>query len=96
MSERRTEIEIVAGSVEEAIEKGLSELEVSEEDVDLEILDQGSRGLFGLGSRQARVRLSLRTIMNGAQANARSSAEPAETDLEEEAGIPPETLGISE
>jgi spoIIIJ-associated protein len=96
MSERRTEIEIVAGSVEEAIEKGLSELEVSEEDVDLEILDQGSRGLFGLGSRQARVRLSLRTIMNGAQANARSSAELVETDLEEEPEIIPETTGISE
>ncbi len=34
---------------------------MTEEEVDVEILDEGSRGLFGLGSRQARIRLSIKS-----------------------------------
>lgn len=59
MSHQKTNLEIIAPSVEEAIEKGLSELGVTEDEVDIEVLDPGSRGLFGLGSRQARVKLVL-------------------------------------
>ncbi len=32
-----------------------------EESVEIEVLDQGAKGLFGLGNRQARVRLSVRS-----------------------------------
>lgn len=59
MNDQKTNLEIIAPSVEEAIEKGLSELGVTEDEVDVEVLDPGSRGLFGLGSRQARVKLVL-------------------------------------
>ncbi|MCK5428111.1 MAG: Jag N-terminal domain-containing protein, partial [Anaerolineales bacterium] len=61
MSESRPTLEIIAPSVEEAIAKGLSDLGMTEEEVDVEILDEGSRGLFGLGSRQARIRLSIKS-----------------------------------
>lgn len=61
MSETRPTLEIIAPSVEEAIAKGLSDLGMAEEDVDIEILDEGSRGLFGLGSRQARIRLTIKS-----------------------------------
>jgi len=54
--------EFIAPTVEEAIEQGAKTLGVSEELFDVEILDQGSKGLFGLGSRQARVRLSIREV----------------------------------
>jgi spoIIIJ-associated protein len=57
--ENRTTLEVIAPSIEEAIQKGLSELGVSEDDVDIEVLDTGSRGLFGLGSRQARIRITI-------------------------------------
>lgn len=60
MSEERTTLEVIAPTVEEAIGKGLADLGLPEEAVDVEILDTGSRGLFGLGSRQARIRLSLK------------------------------------
>ena len=46
--------------VEEAIEEGLEKLGLSEEEVDIEILDEGTKGLFGLGSRQARVLLTVK------------------------------------
>lgn len=62
MSPEKTMIEMVASSVEEAVLKGLEQLNLSADAVDVEILDAGSRGLFGLGSRQARVRLSVKSV----------------------------------
>lgn len=60
MREERTTLEIIAPSVDEAINKGLNDLGLPLEAVDVEVLDSGSRGLFGLGSRQARIRLSVK------------------------------------
>lgn len=59
MKNQRTSLEIIAPSVQEAIAKGLAELGVPEEAVHVEILDEGSRGFLGLGTRHSRVRLSL-------------------------------------
>ncbi len=57
MNSKRATIEIIAPTINEAIEKGLADLELTRDEVDIEILDEGSRGLFGLGSHQARIRL---------------------------------------
>jgi len=64
MTEERTKLEVIAPSVEEAIEKGLNELGLTKDDIDVEILDEGKKGLLGLGSRQARVALKLKTSLN--------------------------------
>ena len=51
--------EIFSGeSVEEAIAAGLTKLGLTREQVDLEVLDRGSRGILGLGAKPARVRLA--------------------------------------
>lgn len=47
-------------TVDEAVDRALAELGASREDVDVEVLDPGARGMFGLGAREARVRLTLR------------------------------------
>lgn len=60
MSEKRANLEVIAPSVEEAVAKGLEELGLTEDDVEVEVLDTGSRGLFGLGARQARIRLKIK------------------------------------
>lgn len=60
MSIQRTNIEIIAPSVDEAVAKGLADLGLTRDAVEIEILDEGSRGLFGLGTRQARVRLTVK------------------------------------
>lgn len=60
MSKERPMLEVIAPSVEEAIEKGLKELGLCKEDVEVEILDSGKRSLFKLASRQARVRLKMK------------------------------------
>lgn len=59
MNEQRATLEVIAPSIDEAIEKGLSDLGLSREAVEVEVLDEGNRGLFGIGSRQARVRLTV-------------------------------------
>jgi len=60
MSEERTKLEIIAPSVEEALEKGLKDLGLSRKEVDIEILDEGKKGLLGIGSRQARIALKIK------------------------------------
>lgn len=57
----QTTIEVIAPTVDEAIQQGLQEIGLPEDAVDIVVLDEGSRGLFGLGSRQARVRLIVKT-----------------------------------
>lgn len=59
MNEQRTSLEIIAPTVPEAIQQGLEQLGVPSNQVKIDILDEGSRGLFGIGARQARVRLTL-------------------------------------
>lgn len=61
MTEERTTLEIIAPTVEEAIDKGLGDLGLPREMVEVEVLDAGSRGLFGIGSRQARIRLTMKS-----------------------------------
>jgi spoIIIJ-associated protein len=53
-------IEIEGKTPEEAIEKALEVLDAPRERVKVEILDEGSKGLFGMiGSKQAKVRATL-------------------------------------
>ena len=59
--ENRATLEVIAPTVEEAIALGVNDLGLPEDAVDVEILDPGSRGLFGIGSRHARVRLIVKT-----------------------------------
>ena len=60
MKDSRTSNEAIAPSVEEAILKGAKEWGLPPDAFDVEILDEGTKGLLGFGVRQARVRLTLR------------------------------------
>lgn len=53
---------ITALSVDEAIILGLMRLAVTRDEVNIEIFDEGSRGFLGLGTREARVRLTRRPV----------------------------------
>lgn len=52
-------VEAEGKHVEDAIEKGLSELGVDRDSVTIEILDKGKVGVFGIGTKLAKVRLTL-------------------------------------
>ena len=60
MNEKPT-LEIIAPTVEEALAQGLAQLGLPAEAVSMEVLDAGSKGLFGLGGRQVRVRLTIKS-----------------------------------
>jgi spoIIIJ-associated protein len=55
----KTTLEIIAPTVEEAIAQGLAQLGLTADAVSVEVLDTGSKGLFGLGKPQVRVRLTV-------------------------------------
>ena len=57
------ETEKTAKSVNEAIAEAMQELKAeSENDVNIEILDEGTKGFLGLGSKDARVKVSYKDI----------------------------------
>jgi len=60
MRDQRLTVEVTAPSIEEAVARGAAELGVSPDSVDVQVLDEGGKGMFGLGLRQPRVRLTLK------------------------------------
>jgi len=83
MAEEKTTLEMIAPTPEEAIEDALAQLGLTEDDVDVEILDSGSKGLLGLGGRQARVRLTVK----GLRKTARTIETAGETKPDDELDI---------
>lgn len=76
MNEERATLEMIAPTVEEALEKGLTELGLSRNEVEYEVLDEGGKGLLGFGARQARIRLM---IKSGSESQSSPSSTPKET-----------------
>lgn len=80
MSKERATLEMIAPTIEEAVENALKELDLTENEVDIEVLDEGSKGFIGIGGRQARVRLTIRGEASEAarQAIEKAASQPVE------------------
>jgi spoIIIJ-associated protein len=98
MAEEKTMLEMIAPTPEEAIEIGLAQLGLTEDDVDVEILDSGSRGLLGLGGRQARVKLTVKKTAKSPANFSASNDTKTDEDLDISAvrSVEVETLGDEE
>ena len=59
---KRTTLEVIAPSIEEAISRGVEQLGVPRELLHVDVLDEGSRGFLGIGGRQVRLRLTLKAV----------------------------------
>lgn len=88
MSAQSGMIEVTGADVEAAVARGLAQLGVSREKVTIEVLDEGSRGLLGLGRRDAVVRLRLREAKAAVPA-AQPAAPPAAQPVAPVAPAPP-------
>lgn len=86
MERRGESVEVRGKTVEEAIAAGLAQLGLSRDQVEVEILSHGSRGLLGIGAEDARVRL---TPLAG-------TVEPKESVLSEEYWEEPEEEVVAE
>lgn len=57
-------VEAEGQSIDEAIERALQQLGVERARAEIEIVENATRGIFGIGGRKAKVRASLRTPLN--------------------------------
>jgi len=69
-------IEVTSPDVESAISQGLAQLKLIRAEVKIEVLDEGSRGVLGIGSRPARVRLTPFAELEAARAASAASSTP--------------------
>ncbi len=61
-------IEKTGKTIQEAISMALSELKLSEEDVDIEVIEEGNKGIFGIiGSKVARIKATVKEFENGSR-----------------------------
>ncbi|MGD2177138.1 MAG: RNA-binding cell elongation regulator Jag/EloR [Anaerolineae bacterium] len=74
MPQEKPVIEVAGKDVDAAIAAGLARLDLPREVVEVEVLDEGRQGVFGLGARAARVRL---TVTLEARREPRPTPEPA-------------------
>ena len=51
-------IRVNDASVEKAIQKGLRQLKLTQDDVEIEVIEEGKKGLFGFGQKDAVVSIT--------------------------------------
>ncbi len=85
-----TSLEYIAATADEAIHKGLTELNVTREEVDIEVLENGSKGFFGFGAKQARVRMTIKadSLRASIQKDDEESTVPEPAPVEKPAPAP--------
>lgn len=88
MNNKRATLEVIAPSIEEAVQKGLADLGLPREMVDITVLDEGSAGILGLGSRQARIRISVKS--------SREDPEPSAPETPENGAKEDHVLSLAE
>jgi spoIIIJ-associated protein len=72
----KREIEVRGPDVETAVSNGLAQLGLTRNDVIVEVLDEGSRGLLGIGARDAVVRLTGMTAASSSPPPPPKAAKP--------------------
>lgn len=61
MPKQNESLDVSAKTIDEALELGLAQLGLTREQVNVEILKEGKRGVFGIGSEDAQIRLTPRS-----------------------------------
>ncbi|GAB4438011.1 MAG: KH domain-containing protein [Anaerolineae bacterium] len=62
MPNQNENLDVSGKTVDEAIEQGLAQLGLTREQVEIEVLSEGKRGLFGLGAEEATVRFTVKSV----------------------------------
>lgn len=76
------ELEKSGKNIDDAIEAGLKELNCSKEDVEIKILDEGTKGLFGLmGAKPAKVLLTIKDKNKKAESRKEEPKREIDFDL---------------
>ena len=62
MTKEKTTVEVLASTVEDAIEQGLDQLGLPRDAVEIEIMDKGHQGFLGLGNKDVRVKMTVKEV----------------------------------
>jgi len=93
MSNQNESLSVNAKTIDEAIELGLNQLGLTRDQVDIEIVNEGKRGLFGLGVEEALVRLTPKSRGDEEQqvsnASTLEESDSPESDEPVEEDVPP-------
>ncbi len=54
---KNTPLEIFGDTLDEAVQKGLKQLGADRDEVTVEVIDEGNRGVFGIGARPVRIQI---------------------------------------
>ena len=82
------EVVVSGSSVEEAVKRALLQLNVSLDEVDVEVMATGSRGLLGLGGEDARVRVRLRDRPYSGEADVGTDEEDVAAAASNQSQVP--------
>jgi spoIIIJ-associated protein len=82
MSNQNVSLNVSAKTVDEAIAQGLSQLKRTRDQVDVEIINEGKRGLFGLGAEEATVRITVKTQPSSPEATPPDAVDSAVDKLD--------------
>jgi spoIIIJ-associated protein len=91
MMNDRPSVETTGDTIDEAVARGLAQLGVGPSEVIVEVLEEPSRGVFGIGARQAKVRLQ----MLRRPAPPPPPPEPVKTDTPSSTMVPGKTSNES-
>lgn len=58
----KTKTEKKAKSVDEAVQAALEELQISEDDAQITVIDEGTKGFLGIGAKDAEVEVSIKNV----------------------------------
>ncbi len=87
MSQQKPVIEVAGKDVDAAIAAGLSRLDLPRKAVEVEVLDEGRQGMFGLGARAARVRIR---VTSAERRKTKPQSEPKPKPEHQPAVAPPQ------
>jgi spoIIIJ-associated protein len=71
-----TSIEQTGKNIEQATQLALAKLGVTEDQVDVEILDEGSKGFLGLGQSPAKVRVTVKNVESARDETSTTRSKP--------------------
>jgi spoIIIJ-associated protein len=80
MPSEKASVEISAKTAEEAIERGLTELGLTREQVEIAVINPGRSGVLGFGAENAQVRVTALSLAESPPAPQPASVEPLEEE----------------